>query len=254
MKNGLSTSSCIAGVPGRAGGYSLIEVMIALLIGLFLIGGALTLVQNTRKVYGNQAGMAQLQDQQRLAMTILNDVVESAGYFPDPTTYTSAGSLAASGPFAAGQAIAGTSGPSDTISVRFMTAPNDTVINCSGGSNTGPAPVRYINTFSIVTVGATQALACALSSNGVAAAVLPLVNGVQQMQIWYGVKRDFTVDNTNVDTYLTAGQMAAADWLNVSSVKVRLTFVNPMSGQPGQPATLGMERVIAVMDRAGVKT
>lgn len=246
-----------SGVSGAQRGYSLIEVLIAMLVGLFLVGGALTLVQNTRRAYGNQAGMAQLQDQERLAMTILNDVIQAAGFFPDPTTYTSAGSLPAAGVFAAGQAITGTSGTSDTISVRFMDGANplnNQLINCTGGTNSTGSPVRYINAFSIITVGTTQALACTLSTNGAAAAIMPLINGVQSMQIWYGVKRNFTVDNTNVDTYLMASQMAAADWLNVSSVKVRLTFTNPMSAQPGQPATLAMERVIAIMNRAGVKT
>lgn len=245
------------GASGAQRGYSLIEVLIALLVGLFLVGGALTLVQNTRRAYGNQAGMAQLQDQERLAMSILNDVIQAAGFFPDPTTYTSAGSLPATGAFAVGQAITGTSGTSDTISVRFMDAisPNNQLINCTGGTNTSTTnTASYINALSITTVGTTQALACTLTTNGTAAAIMPLVNGVQRMQIWYGVKRNFTVDNTNVDTYLMASQMAAADWLNISSVKVRLTFTNPMSAQPGQPATLAMERVIAVMNRSGVKT
>jgi hypothetical protein len=44
------------------------------------------------------------------------------------------------------------------------------------------------------------------------------------------------------------------DWSNISSVRVQLTFVNPLASQPGQPATIVLERVIQVMARAGVHT
>src|SRR2546430_8355860 len=32
----------------------------------------------------NQQALAQLQDQQRFAMTVLTDVIQAGGYFPDP--------------------------------------------------------------------------------------------------------------------------------------------------------------------------
>ena len=44
------------------------------------------------------------------------------------------------------------------------------------------------------------------------------------------------------------------DWSNVSSVRVILTFTNPLAAQPGQPAQIQFERVIEVMGRAGVHT
>ena len=44
------------------------------------------------------------------------------------------------------------------------------------------------------------------------------------------------------------------DWANISSVRVILTFTNPLAGQPGQQPTIVFERVIEVMARAGVHT
>ena len=125
------------------------------------------------------------------------------------------------------------------------TASNDTVINCVGGTNTSGAIARYVNTFTVN----SGRLMCALNGGNPVA----LVNGIQRMDVRYGVKRDMTADNNNVDTYLRADQMATADWANASSVRIQLTFTNPLAGQPGQPATIVFTRTVAIMSRAGVK-
>jgi len=83
------------------------------------------------------------------------------------------------------------------------------------------------------------------------------VNNLQNMVIYYGVNRNAPTINYNVDTYLTADQMNAAlpaggDWMNISSVRVVLTFANPLAGVPGQQPTIVFERVVSVMARAGV--
>jgi type IV pilus assembly protein PilW len=102
-------------------------------------------------------------------------------------------------------------------------------------------------------------LVCTLTIGAAANAPLALVTGVQGLTIYYGVKRNAAVVDYNVDTYLTANQMLLAgpngnDWLNISSVRIVLTFTNPLAGQPGQPGTIVFERVIEVMARAGVHT
>jgi type IV pilus assembly protein PilW len=236
----------------RPSGFTLIELMVAIAVALFLVGGLLVILQNVGRTRNNQALLAQLQDNQRTAMTLITDIVQAAGYFPDPTANTLTGSLpeitVSEATVAAGQSLYGThvdADPGDTLTARFTMASGDTIINCIGGTNTSGAVARYVNTFS-VTGGR---LACSL--NGAAAS--PLVEGIKRMDVRYGVKRNTTDDNNNVDTYLRADQMAAADWGNVSSVKVRLTFDNPLAGQAGQPATIQFTRTIAVMARTGVK-
>ena len=245
--------------PGAArcqSGYTLVELLVAMAIAVFLLAGLFTIVQGTRTTFGNQNQLAQLQDNERLAMTLITDVVQTAGYFPDPTNNTAAGSLPPVGTtFQAGQAISGqrnAAAPEDSITVRYTTGPNDGIINCTGNSNTTAAPVQYMNAFSITNTGPNNSpqLVCTLSAN----APVALVNGVQNLQIWYGVKRDFTVDNNSVDTYLRADQMTPADWGNLTAVRVILSFSNPLFGQPGQPQTIQFERVIDIMNRAGVKT
>ena len=247
-------------------GFTLVELLVTVAIALFLIGGLLTVLQNTRSAYNNQQLLSQLQDEQRFAMTVLADVIQSGGYFPDATQWQPATSLPLGGNYAAGQAFWGTrpAGAADTISIRYRTALNDSVMLCDGSTNTTTGPSRlYVNTFSIVpAAGITPAyLQCVLSdgnTNGVIDTA-PLVNGAQNLAVYYGVKRNFTLGDYNIDTYLTADQMAAVDWGNISSVRVILTFVNPLCPpagpcQSGALPTIQFERVIEVMSRAGPHT
>src|SRR5260370_35511241 len=103
-------------------GFTIIELMIALLIGLFLAGGLLVLVQDNRRVFGNQNQLAQLQDSERLALSMMTDVIQMAGYFPDPTSNSAQSTMLATTATAttpamvAGQALTGaghTAGPGE---------------------------------------------------------------------------------------------------------------------------------------------
>jgi type IV pilus assembly protein PilW len=234
-------------------GFTLVELMVTVAIALFLLYGLVTIVETVRRTSLDQQSLAQLQDQQRFAMTVLTDVIQAGGYFPDPTAWTPASSLPAVAPFAQGQPFFGThnaAAPGDTIGVRYRTALNDGVINCTGGSNTAFNPSHvYTNSFSVSAAGQLQ---CALDG----AAPVPLVSGVTNLTIYFGVKRNFAITDYNVDTYLTADQMLAADWNNVSSVRIILTFTNPLYKGPGtgQPPTITFDRVVEVMARAGAFT
>lgn len=238
----------------RERGFTLIELMVTVGIALFLLGGLLTIVQNVRQSYFNQQALAQLQDQQRFAMTVITDVIQAGGYFPSPTAFTPQSALPAAGNYQQGQAFWGThnaAAPGDTLGIRYMTAINDGVIVCDGTTNTAFNPTQtYTNLFSVnQPLGQLQ---CQL--NG--AAPVALVSGVTNLQILYGVKRNFALNDYNVDTYLAADQMNPADWLNISSIRVQLTFANPLFRQAGQGQApfITFQRVVEVMARAGVHT
>ena len=89
-------------------GFTLVELMVTVAIALFLIGGLLTIIQNVRNRYTDQQALAQLQDQQRFAMSVITDIVQQAGYFPDPVIDTPDTALQAVGPYQSGQAFFGT--------------------------------------------------------------------------------------------------------------------------------------------------
>jgi type IV pilus assembly protein PilW len=252
----------------KQAGFTLVELTVAMLIALFLGAGLITILQSNRTTYTNQTALAQLQDNQRLAMTMLNDVVQEAGYFPDPTANTAAVALPSNaigsgtpvtGTLQSLQTVAGvyqSADPGDSIAVRYATASGDGILLCDGTSNTSGVMTTYMNTFS---VNASGQLVCQIGvGNAAAGAARTLVSGIKRLNIMYGVKRDFTSSNNNVDSYVRADQMTTADWMNVSSVKIAIVFVNPMATNAkgtavaGQPATFTFQRIIAIMNRTGI--
>jgi type IV pilus assembly protein PilW len=237
-----------------ARGFTLVELMIAVAIALFLIGGILTLVQSTRNAFATQTALAQFQDNQRLTMTFMAEVIESAGYFPSPQTYTVGAVLPPTvppppaAPFTVtGQGVSGTVG--DTITVRFGAALNDNVFGCNGAQNLAVNPYDvFISTFFVDAVN--QQLVCT-ATNAAGTSTVILVNQVTSLQAVYGVKRSPADTGSCTDTYLSTAQMLATDWPNVCSVTVTVTFVNPTSNTAA-PVTI--TRVIAVMNAAGVNS
>jgi type IV pilus assembly protein PilW len=240
-------------------GFTMVELMIALAIGLFLMSGLMTLVQDNRRTFDSQSKLAVLQDSQRLAFTMMTDVAQEAGYFPDPTTNTAASTLpavtaAATGSanaMASGQAITGTdnaAAPGDTITIRYTTATGDGILNCNGTTNSSGANAAYANTFKVVVTGGISQLVC-LRESGV---VYPLVNGVQNLQLLYGVNT--LASSTGADTYMTSTQVTAANaWGSVISVQISLTFVNPLyvAAGLGQQQYLTLSRMVSVMNQTG---
>ena len=247
--------------PARAArGFTFVEIMVALALGLFLIGGLLTLVQAMRRTATNQSGMSQLQDNERMAMQLITDVVQSTGYYTSPLTNSAASAFLVGtyGPatFGSAQALLGihAAGVPDIITNRYQTAGTtvgDNAINCTG--NSSAAPAGFVNQISVNT--ASNYLTCTVWLNANPSVTVALVPGITNMSVLYGVETGNGVASNSVDTYLTADLVTAGNyWPQVRSVQVTLTFLNPMSAQPGQPATVNFSRTIAVMYKTGVAT
>jgi type IV pilus assembly protein PilW len=236
-------------------GYTMIEVSVALVIALFLLNGMVTILQGTRSASQNQSLLAQLQDDQRVAMTMITDVIQQAGYYPSPNTTDPALALPVSPAFATtGQAVAGGSNAyGDTVTVRYQGDASGTVLDCQGAIlPNNPAPgIPEEMTFSVRVNPVNpnmKELVC--TANGVTAT---LVRNVQGITVAYGVD----VNNSgSANTYLPLAQMTAGLWPNVYSVKITVNFTNPLYGQPGQNGvalqTIAFTRVIGIMSKAGV--
>jgi type IV pilus assembly protein PilW len=261
--------SSIRGARFNQRGFTLIEMAIAMVIATFLLAGITTVVMGIRTSSGIQTQLAQLQDNERLAMTMLTDVIQQTGYYPNPgppSFNTATGSLPASTAFTiAGQAITGTTNaaaPGDTITVRFAMVSTDGIFNCAGATNTTATLGAYESQFSVV----AGTLQCIPSVNGVAGAAVPLVSGVTNMKIWYGVNTSGATQ-TCADSYMTSAEVTAGStnfptasggfWYNatthgsnVCSVKITLYFTNPNNANN----PIQFTRVIALMSNAGANT
>jgi type IV pilus assembly protein PilW len=250
-------------------GFTLVELMVTVSIALFLVGGLLTILQNVRATYNQQQQLVQLQDEQRFALTVITDAVQAAGYFPDPTNYD-VNNFTITPPFniGTGQVFAGshTVGAADnvaqdTFSTRFWT--NTGYVNSGygpvlcNGVDTAQQPAgltKWTVTFSVGPDPATGNSALLCSVNGGAA--FALVDNVTALAVYYGVKRDIALADYNVDTYETWDIVGGGtDWQNISSVRIVITFLNPLFGQTTtQPQFITLERVIEVMSRGGPYT
>lgn len=261
-------------------GFSMIELSIAMLIALFLLGGLLTLVIGTKRTTSTQTALEQLQDNQRIAMTMITNIVQKTGYFPDPTSQTlnnfvGESALGAGFALPTGQALGGTysaMAPGDTFVVRFIAPVSDStsnpaIVNCAGQSNTtATAGIWYTNQFQIGTDASGNSwLQCLVRSSGAGSTLtINMIPNVTQISVLYGVASGAAGDDYSVVEYLNATQVTnTANWLNVSSVKVSLTFQLPAYGTTGgqmtncattNPCTLVFTRVIPIMSRAGVDT
>jgi type IV pilus assembly protein PilW len=239
-------------------GLSLISLMIALLIGTFLLAGLITVWFQTRTTFKTQNQLAQVQDNQRMALIILGNTVESAGYYPVSANYgtnppnplyTQQTVFTVTTPFTvAGQSVYGTHSTTtpgnDTLEVRFMADPTPgNTLDCLGQNDASRTLVT--NNFQLNGTNLT----CQVNGE----AQHTIVPGVQSFEVFYGVS---TNNNSSVDEYMTADQVTAgALWGKVQSANVQLTFVNPLYGQsgiPGQssPTLQPVNRIISLTQTA----
>jgi type IV pilus assembly protein PilW len=242
-----------------------------MLVALFLMVGAFSILQSTRKASDAQTHLAQLQDDERIALTMITGVVEAGGYYPNPYSNPISTQLPANAPFQVGQVVYGTGNATaalgDTLIVRYNADANEDVIDCTGTSNgTNGAPAFYTNEFRVLQDSANTPPYLACSVDG-GATFAKLVNNVAKMEVSYGISSTATAANslgTAVDSYVATADMAGAAaansavWTNVFSVKVKLSFVNPLYSGPGQAVTPGQKlqvltitKVIGIMSRMG---
>ncbi|UOA07566.1 PilW family protein [Methylobacter sp. S3L5C] len=162
-------------------GLSLIEIMIALLIGAFLIGGVLQIFISSKQTYRMQQNLSRLQENGRFSLDFLAKDIRMAGYW---------GCLSPNSP---NTDIAGTdnnavSGDSidngtDTITLKgaFVLTPTGT---CGTPVNTSAA--YYTGNSSVITYKINTGV-LQQNTNG---QNNDLIEGIENMQFLYGVDTD----------------------------------------------------------------
>ena len=245
-------------IPANQRGVTLISLMIALLIGSFLLAGLFQLWFRTRQTFSAQGQLALLQDNERMALTIMANTIQTGGYYPlylnyiapfPATPYSQTVSLPVSGVYATqGQAIYGfstTTGTttSDTLDVRFVADKN--TLDCQGQSYAGGTyAVGSVvnNTYSV----ANGNLQCSVNGN----TAVTIVSGVASLSMLYSVAIPSTTPQAY--QYMTAATVTTDnDWSNVQSAEIFLTFNNPLYGQAGQSQYIPqVSRVVALTQTA----
>lgn len=205
----------------RQGGISLVEIMVALVLSLFLSAGVIEVYLASKQSYKTQEGYSRLQENGRFAMETLTRFIRLAGYkpydavanafpadsaiFPADTTFT-----------VAGQVVAGTDGgggASDSISFRYQD--DGALGDCY--NSTGADKPRTIS----FSVDLDRNLDCTATVDGTTYSE-GIVEGVENLQILYGVDTDAPGDGY-ANQYRDAGAVTAGNqWAAVVSVRIGL--------------------------------
>jgi type IV pilus assembly protein PilW len=217
-------------------GVTLVEMLVGLMIGLLVIGAAITTMLLSRSTAAVVSDISQLQQQGSFALRMLGMQARPAGSLeltPTPGVTTAPGMTpvafdsAFTGFNGTGVAVYGTEGASgkpDTVSFSYQ-ATGTLARDCLGDIPSGGAGARIDSTFSLD--GDTNSLRC----KGVSGQNQPLAANVADLQVWYRVK-------SSPDTIqrMTATGVAAADlWSAVSSVEICLDLQGVEKGNPSAP-------------------
>jgi type IV pilus assembly protein PilW len=177
-----------------ARGMTIIELMVAMVLGLLLTAIIITMFSSAKASYRLQDGLTRIQEDGRVAVTLIGEEVRKAGFrkpvWNDPKNGYS--------PITDGS-VNGASNGNDTLQFMYM---SDT--DCTGAVNatidpetTEPVADYKQMTFAVDGNG-TLLWSCAFGTQpdnlAVQSANQPVIDGVESFQVLYGVDTDFPPD------------------------------------------------------------
>lgn len=189
----------------RQSGLTLVELLIAMALGLLVLLAVVSLYVGSRQTFRIQEDSARLQETGRYAIETLGRSIRQAGFWNMPinpvSTATGFG----------GVAINGTNGATDTVTVQYDVLVGDR--DCEG---------TVIDAALFTAIGGVVTETYSLNGNNLVcegvdadAAASPLVSDVEDLQILYGLNTD-NDPRQSVDQY----QATPANWAQVVSARV----------------------------------
>jgi len=200
-------------------GFTMVELLIAGLLGLFLIAGVLQIFQSSNQNYKMQDDLAVIQEDGRLAQMFLEDQIQQTGW------NESGGEVIPADPLNIYALVPTSDGTTDSLSITYWPyTDRDTGItydkDCNGAAVAAGAPIT--NRFYVDT--SKNQLMCLGSASTVAQ---PLIGGVEDFQLQYGVDRydNLGCPSSRVTSYMTASQLKTL----AATVGAAQNLVMPMS-------------------------
>ena len=213
----------------HARGFTLVELMIAIAIGLFLTVAIANLFVNSRRAYNTTDEVSRMQENMRFAYQLLTRTVHLAGYRSSPNAH----SVGEFGLFTGGAiAIDGTNDDvngSDTFTVRYQGSglPDGTIVDCTGAEIRADQIVT--NVFSIRPGESGRlALFCDRSVVGAGGVTrMEVVPDVQAMHVLYGEDTTSPTDAA-ADRFVPRAGVGNMD--NVVAIRIALLFQTATAG------------------------
>lgn len=226
-------------------GFSLVELMIAITLGMVLMGASLQFIVSTRQTYDINDDVARIQENGRIALDILVNDLQFAGYrtplngdgkvpnffLMDCTT----GANSSDACLLDGEGVGGAINNSDRLAIQFDPPPDDgTETDCLG--NAIAATTTLVNVYTIDAVTADGSTINSLFCRGFNAdtglwisARQPLVDGIDSMQVLYRVTTPSTTTSNVQYSYVPADQITPADWPYITAARVALLVSNGLA-------------------------
>lgn len=203
-------------------GLSLVELMVAVTIGLFLMLVVANLFIGSKQTYTNQDNLSRLQENGRFAIALMGKAIREAGYhnmsFNPPAGYYAANApKSPTWPYSPGILVItgteGTSGAPDSITLA-----QDSPVDCLNAALAVPAQNKY-------SINSSQQLICTSLPNSNAVGVL--LDGVEDLQILYGEKVS--------SAYRYVSQPTVSNWDNVNAVRICMLMRTAAGGLTTTP-------------------
>jgi type IV pilus assembly protein PilW len=216
-------------MPRYQPGFSLVELMIAITLGLIVLLAVGSIYVGSRQTYRVQEDNARLQEAGRYALEVLGRSIRQAGANAEMNFNKTATALQCNVPGVC-DAIGGVDGATtDTLTVQFYAGseeldpalPGWIARDCIGGKANPALGQVVTNTFDITATN----LRCTGSVGG----VQPLVENVEDLQVVYGIDDTDVSGNPNyrsADLYVAAPTAAQLPSVVTARVCVQIRSAN----------------------------
>ena len=217
-------------------GFSLIEMMIAMVLGLMLTIGTASIYFSSQRSSMERSQYTAIEDNGRSALEVLTRIIEHTGYsstsaVPLDERFISSAVVAANcggvknvlTPSLFGATSNGVSGVSDSVGVIYIGDANlnrdcsgaQLPVACQTGGVGSMESSKIYNYFSVgINATGMPALNCAGSSN---ASVVEIAEGVENLQVLYGLDKN---NDSRVDQYVNADNVTS--WNQIVSVQLAI--------------------------------
>ena len=207
-------------------GMSLVELMVAVTIALFMMLSFIAVFINMKTTFITQDAMSQLQDRERLVMTVLTSTTQQTGYFPYPETSNRADNFIVRNDttpkMIAGQVLSGISNAlpaSDVLAFRYLTKSGDNTTDCFGNTNTSGTDQAMFHLF---TVNGNNQLTCQVGDTNLnSQQPVAIASDIDSLSVLYMID---TQDASKPYQYKKASDVT--DWSQVKAVKITVRFEN----------------------------
>ena len=249
-------------------GFTLIELMIASLIGLIVMGGLMNLFITTNRSVSLSDSLSQNQETGRFAMEYLTKFIRQAGYTQDFTTqslpylfvpFGRAGQPDFVGCTTTPESLAcSANNPVDTrgdrLSIPFKVSPGSSVRACNGTIVQGNAtPQYYVNVFWVSdTTANNRELRCRVYDKGANNwladdAAVTIINNVESMEFQVGLAS--TNNTKDASRYVSIDTLIDQNLLiRVRSVRIALLTTSLDANNTNKVNTTKKERIYSLLD------